>query len=119
VNGGSSAPVTLGLAAAATWERRILPAAWRPSALTSMEWSSAGSLSVGCLLALVLFTGNDAASAKLAPVCTGRHRRRHWVILLYRALAGGQMSVAAPVSAVLAAIIPVFVSATMQGCQAP
>jgi drug/metabolite transporter (DMT)-like permease len=37
------------------------------------------------------------------------------LVFLYRALAGGQMSVAAPISAVLAAIIPVLVGALLQG----
>jgi len=41
------------------------------------------------------------------------------LILLYRALADGQMSVAAPISAVLAAAIPVLVNAVGQGLPDP
>jgi drug/metabolite transporter (DMT)-like permease len=37
------------------------------------------------------------------------------LIVLYRALAGGQMSIAAPVSALMAAIIPVVVSSLTEG----
>jgi drug/metabolite transporter (DMT)-like permease len=37
------------------------------------------------------------------------------VIILYRALAGGQMSIAAPVSALMAAVIPVFVGIWVDG----
>jgi drug/metabolite transporter (DMT)-like permease len=41
------------------------------------------------------------------------------LVFLYRALAGGQMSVAAPISAVLAAIIPALVGAIMEGLPGP
>jgi drug/metabolite transporter (DMT)-like permease len=37
------------------------------------------------------------------------------IIILYRALASGQMSIAAPVSALMAAVIPVFVGVIMDG----
>lgn len=37
------------------------------------------------------------------------------IIILYRALAGGQMSIAAPVSALMAAVIPVFVGVVVDG----
>jgi drug/metabolite transporter (DMT)-like permease len=37
------------------------------------------------------------------------------IIILYRALAGGQMSIAAPVSALMAAVIPVFVGVIVDG----
>ena len=37
------------------------------------------------------------------------------IIILYRALAGGQMSIAAPVSALMAAVIPVLVGVVMEG----
>lgn len=41
------------------------------------------------------------------------------LLFLYRALAGGHMTIAAPVSALLAAIIPVVVGAVTQGIPAP
>lgn len=37
------------------------------------------------------------------------------IVILYRALAGGQMSIAAPVSALMAAVIPVFVGVIVDG----
>ncbi|MGE5248766.1 MAG: EamA family transporter [Bacteroidota bacterium] len=41
------------------------------------------------------------------------------LLLLYRALAGGHMTIAAPVSALLAAVVPVVVGALTQGLPAP
>ena len=41
------------------------------------------------------------------------------LLFLYRALAGGQMSIAAPVSALLAAVVPVVVGAVTEGLPAP
>ncbi|OGO37351.1 MAG: hypothetical protein A2W35_02385 [Chloroflexi bacterium RBG_16_57_11] len=71
-------------------------------------------------LALAYGTGEslpamgNLALAGLAGICGG-----FGLILLYRALAGGQMSIAAPVSAVLAAAIAVLVTAFGQGFPDP
>jgi drug/metabolite transporter (DMT)-like permease len=78
------------------------------------------AIGLAVLLALAFLTGEalppvqNLALAGLAGVGGG-----FGLILLYRALASGQMSVAAPISAVLAAAIPVLFNAAWQGLPDP
>jgi len=111
------APVALGMAAAASWGAADFTGGVA-SKSTSVYGVVIGAELVGLILLipLALFSGEPLPSlqnllmAGLAGIGAG-----FGLILLYRALAGGQMSVAAPVSAVLAAAIPVLVGALMQG----
>jgi drug/metabolite transporter (DMT)-like permease len=121
VSNGALAPVSLGLAAAAVWGASDFTGGLA-TRRTNVYGVVIGGEAVGVavLLALAFATGEplpplqNLAMAGVAGVGAGCG-----LILLYRALAGGQMSVAAPISAVLAAAIPVLVSAAGQGLPDP
>jgi len=121
VNGGSSAPVTLGLAAAVTWGAADFTGGMATKR-THVYGVVIGGELVGlvALIVLVLITGESVPPLQswilsgLAGIGGGIG-----LVFLYRALAGGQMSVAAPISAVLAATIPVLVGAIMEGLPGP
>ena len=121
MSAGVLAPVLLGLGAALAWGAGDFTggmATKRASAFAVVIGSEVVGLAV--LLALVFLTGEPLPAvqhllmAAVAGVAGG-----FGLILLYQALAGGQMSVAAPISAVLAAAIPVLVSAIQQGLPDP
>jgi drug/metabolite transporter (DMT)-like permease len=121
VSDGSLAPVSLSLAAAIAWGAADFTggmATKRASAYGVVIGAEAIGLAV--LLVLAFVTGEPPPAtgnlvlAGLAGIGGG-----FGLILLYRALAGGQMSVAAPVSAILAAAIPVLVTAVGQGLPDP
>lgn len=111
------APVLLGLGAAAAWGAGDFTGGW-----TSRRASVYGvvifSELVGLLgLALLAWLTGEAPPAVVyhlmaafAGMCAGSG-----IVLLYIALASGQMSQAAPVSAVVAAAIPVLISAIWEG----
>lgn len=117
MSGQAFAPVALGIAAAISWGAADF------SGGVATKRSNVYSVVIGgevvgliLLLLLAVLTGEPVPPwqswlfACLAGVGGG-----YGLTLLYRALADGQMSVAAPISAVLAAIIPVLVSAALQG----
>jgi drug/metabolite transporter (DMT)-like permease len=118
---GTLAPVSFGLAAALAWGAGDFSgglASRRANVYGVVIGGEVVGLAV--LLALAFLTGEHAPPAEnlvqagLAGIAGG-----FGLILLYRALAGGQMSVAAPISAVLAAAIPVLVAAVGQGLPDP
>ena len=118
---GALAPISLGLAAAMAWGAADFTggvATRRSNAYSVVIGGEVVGLAV--LLALVFVTGEPLPAtgslilAGLAGIGGG-----FGLTLLYRALAGGQMSVAAPVSAVLGAAIPVLVTAAGQGIPDP
>lgn len=110
-------PVVLGLFSALTWG-----AADFSGGLASRHSSAYGvviggqATGLALLLALVNLTGEPVPSLSswlwggAAGLCGGVG-----LSILYRALADGRMSVAAPVSALLAAIIPVLVGTGTEG----
>jgi drug/metabolite transporter (DMT)-like permease len=121
VSNGALAPVSLGLAAAMAWGAADFTggmATKRANVYGVVIGGEAVGLAV--LLALAFATGEplppaeNLALAGLAGIAGG-----FGLVLLYRALASGQMSVAAPISAVLAAAIPVLVNAVGQGLPDP
>jgi drug/metabolite transporter (DMT)-like permease len=109
--------VTLGIAAAVSWGAADFSGGLATKR-TNVYGVVIGGELVGLILlmALILVTGEPVppleswALSALAGIGGG-----FGLVLLYRALAGGQMSIAAPISAVLAAAIPVLVSVVMQG----
>lgn len=114
---GALAPVSFGLAAALAWGAADFTgglATKRVNVYGVVIGSQA--IGLGVILVLALLTGEvvphveNLVLAGLSGVFGG-----FGLILLYRSLAGGQMSVAAPVSAVVAAAIPVLVSTVWQG----
>jgi drug/metabolite transporter (DMT)-like permease len=121
VSNGTLLPVWLGLAAAIVWGAGDFTGGLATKRANVYGVVIGGEV-VGLvvLLALAFLTGERVPPAKnliqagLAGVWGG-----FGLILLYRALAGGQMSVAAPISAVLAAAIPVLVNAFWQGLPDP
>lgn len=112
-----TAPILLGLFAAITWG-----AADFNGGLASKRSNPFGvvavahALSLGALLSLALLTGEalppavDLLWGGAAGLCGAVG-----LAILYRALAGGRMSVAAPVSALLAAALPVAVGLLTEG----
>jgi drug/metabolite transporter (DMT)-like permease len=121
VSNGVFAPVSFGLAAAAAWGAGDFTgglATKRANVYGVVITSQA--IGLGVILVAALLRGEpvpptgDLILAGLSGLFGG-----FGLILLYRALAGGQMSVAAPISAVLAAAIPVLVSALWQGLPDP
>jgi len=121
VSDGALAPVSFGLAAALAWGAADFTggvATRRANAYSVVIGGEAVGLAV--LLVLAFTTGETPPAmgnlvlAGLAGIGGG-----FGLILLYRALASGQMSVAAPISAVLAAAIPVLVNAVGQGWPDP
>ncbi len=118
---GMLASVLFGLAAAATWGAGDFTgglAAKRASAYGVVIGGQAVGLAILLLLALLTKETppplQNLALAGLAGIAGGVG-----LILLYRALAEGRMSAAAPISAVLAAAIPVLVGAVWQGLPKP
>ncbi len=114
---GAFMPVSLGLAAAISWGAADFTGGMITKRSNVYGVVIGGELTgLIALFGLALLTGEPIPSlenlllAGLAGIGGG-----FGLILLYRALAGGQMSVAAPVSAVLAAAIPVIVTAVWQG----
>jgi drug/metabolite transporter (DMT)-like permease len=114
---GALAPVSLGLAAAMAWGAGDFAgglASKRSSVFGVVIGSQA--IGLGVVLVLALLSGElvpeteNLLLAGISGVFGG-----FGLILLYRSLAAGQMSVAAPVSAVVAAAIPVLVSIVVQG----
>jgi len=110
-------PVSLGLAAAISWGAADFTGGMATKRANVYGVVIGGELTgLIALFVLALLTGEPVPAlenmllAGLAGIGGG-----FGLILLYRALAGGQMSVAAPVSAVLAAAIPVIVTAVWQG----
>ncbi|MGE5462994.1 MAG: EamA family transporter, partial [Syntrophothermus sp.] len=106
-----------GIASAATWG-----AADFIGGLASKRTSPYRVLFLGQLAGLVLFTLLAVFTFEAIPSLTGVL----WgalssllgvagLIFLYRALAGGQMTIAAPVSALFAALIPVLFAFLTQG----
>lgn len=115
------APVLLGLAAALAWGAGDFTggmATKRATAYAVVIGSEVVGLVV--LLALVFLTGEPLPQARhLLMAAVAGAAGGFGLILLYRALASGQMSVAAPISAVLAAAIPVLVSILWLGWPSP
>jgi drug/metabolite transporter (DMT)-like permease len=121
VSDGALASVSFGLAAAAAWGAGDFTgglAAKRANVYGVVIGGQAVGLAILLLLALLSKetppTVQNLALAGLAGIAGG-----FGLILLYRALAEGRMSAAAPISAVLAAAIPVLVSAVWQGLPRP
>jgi len=112
--------ILLGLAAAATWGAADFGggfAARRTNAFGVVIVSHIGSGIVTAALALLtgeLFPSSQSWLLGIAAGVAGGTG----LLLLYRALAGGKMSIAAPVSAVVAAAIPVVVGSITQGIPA-
>jgi len=112
--------ILLGLAAAATWGAADFGggfAARRTNAFGVVIVSHIGSGIVTAALALLtgeLFPSSQSWLLGIAAGVAGGTG----LMLLYRALAGGKMSIAAPVSAVVAAAIPVVVGSITQGIPA-
>jgi drug/metabolite transporter (DMT)-like permease len=113
----SLAPVIFGLAAAMAWGASDFTGGMLARRLNVYGVVVGGEAAgVIVLLALALLTGEPFPPlqswllAGLAGLGGG-----FGLTLLYRALASGQMSVAAPISAVLGAAIPVLFSAFVQG----
>ena len=117
MNLGVFLPLFLGLAAAAAWGAADFSGAIA-SRRASVYGVVVGSEMVGLLLlsVLAILTGEpspplrDWVLACLAGVGGG-----FGLTLLYRAMAMGQMSLAAPISAVLAAAIPVLLGSLVDG----
>jgi len=110
-------PIILGLSAAITWGAAdfnggIASKRSNPYGVVAV----AHTISLGVLLILALITGEaippwqDWLWAGLAGLCGGVG-----LMILYRALAQGRMSVAAPVSGLLAAALPVTVGIFSEG----
>lgn len=118
---GALAPALLGLAAALAWGAGDFTggvATKRAGAFAVVIGAEVVGLAV--LLALALLTGEPLPQARhLLMAAAAGAAGGFGLTLLYRALASGQMSVAAPVSAVLAAAIPVLVNAAGQGLPEP
>lgn len=121
MNGGSMGPIAMGLAAAMAWGAGDFSgglASRRNSVYAVTIWAEFIGLVV--LLILALFSGEPAMAwqnwllAAIAGVAGG-----FGLMLLYRALADGQMTIAAPISAVMGGIIPVLVSAVWLGLPGP
>jgi uncharacterized membrane protein len=111
------APVTLALASAISWGAADFTGGVASRRTNAYNVVVGGEL-IGLLvvIGLAVYSGEKVPPvqswllAGLAGLCGG-----YGLVLLYRALASGQMSIAAPISAVLAAAIPVLVSAVTQG----
>jgi len=121
VSDGTLAPVSLGLAAAIAWGAADFSGGMATKRASAYGVVIGGeAVGLAALLVLAFLTGEPLppvehlALAGLAGIGGG-----FGLILLYRALASGQMSVAAPISAVLAAAIPVLVNAAGQGLPDP
>jgi uncharacterized membrane protein len=115
------APVLLGLAAALAWGAGDFTggvATKRAGPFAVVIGSEVVGLAA--LLLLVFLTGEPVPQAQsLLMAAVAGAAGGFGLVLLYRALASGQMSVAAPVSAVLAAAIPVLVSIVWLGWPDP
>ena len=112
--------ILLGLGAALTWGAADFGggiAARRTNAYGVVIASHIGSLIITVVVALI--TGETAPPFEswLLGACSGAAGGTG-LMLLYRALAEGKMSTAAPVSAVVAAAIPVVVGSFTQGIPA-
>jgi drug/metabolite transporter (DMT)-like permease len=121
VSTGALAPVLLGLAAALAWGAGDFTggmATKRTTAYAVVIGSEVVGLVV--LLILVFLTGEPLPPVQpLLMAAVAGAAGGFGLILLYQALAGGQMSIAAPISAVLAAAIPVLVSIIWLGWPDP
>jgi len=121
VSAGAFTPVLFGLAAAAAWGAADFSggmATKRASAYAVVIGSEVVGLVV--LLILVFLTGEPLPPVQpLLMAAVAGAAGGFGLILLYQALAGGQMSIAAPISAVLAAAIPVLVSIIWLGWPDP
>jgi drug/metabolite transporter (DMT)-like permease len=110
-------PVLYGLASALTWGAADFGggiASKRSSPYAVVVWGDLIGMAAVAVLALVL--GDPLPSLRsLGFVVLASFGGALGIIILYRALAAGQMSIAAPVSALMAAVIPVLVGFVAEG----
>lgn len=117
----SGNPVSFGLAAAVTWGAADFTgglASRRTGVYAVVVWAELSGLLV--LFALAGLTGEPAPDLQTWLLAGAAGIGGGFALLLfYQALAAGQMSIAAPISAVLAAAVPVLVSAIWLGLPGP
>lgn len=109
--------ILYGLASALTWGAADFGggiASKNNSPYAVVIWGDLVGMTVVGILAIV--TGDPLPSWRdLGFIILSSFSGAIGIIILYRALAGGQMSIAAPVSALMAAVIPVFVGVLVDG----
>ena len=110
-------PVLYGLASALTWGAADFGggiASKKSSPYAVVVWGDLIGMTAVAVLALAL--GDPLLSLRsLGFVVLASFGGAIGIIILYRALADGKMSIAAPVSALMAAVIPVAVGVVMDG----
>ncbi len=110
-------PVLYGLASALTWGAADFGggiASKKSSPYAVVIWGDIVGMTAVGILAFAL--GDPFPSLKsMGFIVLSSISGAIGIIILYRALAGGQMSIAAPVSALMAAVIPVFVGVILDG----
>lgn len=109
--------VALGLASAASWGAGDFSGglASRRGSATGVVVASQG-VGIALLVALAAVTGEVApTSGQLAWAALAGANGAFGLLALYSALASGRMGIAAPVSGVVGAVVPVLVGAAVQG----
>ena len=109
--------VALGLASAASWGAGDFSGglASRRGSATGVVVASQG-VGIALLVALATVTGEAAPTARpLAWAALAGANGAFGLLALYSALASGRMGIAAPVSGVVGAVVPVLVGAGVQG----
>jgi drug/metabolite transporter (DMT)-like permease len=123
VAGGSATlgSVALGLASAASWGAGDFAgglASRRAPALGVVVFSQ--GIGIALLVALALLIGEARpAPGQLAWAALAGANGALGLLALYSALASGRMGIAAPVSGVVGAVVPVLVGAAIQGAPGP
>ena len=111
------AAILYGLASALTWGAGDFGggiASKKSSPYAVVIWGDLVGMSVVAILAITL--GDPLPSLRsMGFIVLSSFCGSIGIVIFYRALAGGQMSIAAPVSALMAAVIPVFVGVIMDG----
>lgn len=117
MTGSDFAPVALGLASAALWGAGDFWGGW-----TTKRQSVYSVIVSSQIVGLLMFTALAVASGEALPSpddvalsALGGLGGAIGIIALYRALAEGRMGVAAPISAVVAAVLPVPISYLLDG----
>jgi len=117
MTGSDFAPVALGLASAALWGAGDFCGGWTTKR-QSVYSVIVSSQIVGLLMFVALAVASGEALPSLSDLALsalGGLGGAIGIIALYRALAEGRMGVAAPVSAVVAAMLPVPISYMLDG----
>ncbi|RJP52734.1 MAG: DMT family transporter [Anaerolineaceae bacterium] len=109
--------ILFGIASALTWGAGDFAggiASKRSSPYAVVIWGDIVGMTVVSVLAFIL--GDPFPSwGSMIYILLSSFCGAIGIIILYRALAGGQMSIAAPTSALMAAVIPVFVGVIVDG----